>query len=293
LFLLLLSLAGAAAGQHDAQMQSDSNRVETGNPFVLHLSAPAALGRPDSTSFAWWVDVIPKDNILSSTQWRNEDGAYRRHLTILFFDADTLQIPPFYVYYPNGDSAVSNALDVLVYPTPSPDDLNDLAPIKDILREPSDWTDYAMWIGGILAILGLAFLVYWILNRRKQKQIMSRLIQAPPHELALRKLDKLEKEALWTKNQVKEHCAQLTYIIREYLEKRYELPALESTSEELARRIEKTEFPVALRSELAHTLTSADLAKFAKGIPPDEFYQQSLLFAKRLVQQTIPVETPP
>jgi hypothetical protein len=106
--------------------------------------------------------------------------------------------------------------------------------------------------------------------------------------LALKKLRVLAQKALWRSGAVKEHCAELTFILREYLEKRYEVPALESTSEELLSRLKSTDFPMELRPDLENILAQADLAKFAKAIPPEEFYLYSLDFAQALVTQTIP-----
>ena len=75
------------------------------------------------------------------------------------------------------------------------------------------------------------------------------------------------------------------------MEKQYQVPALESTSQALLLQLRSTDFPESLLDGLEKILLQADLAKFAKAIPPDAFYPLSLDFARALVARTAP-QTP-
>jgi hypothetical protein len=207
---------------------------------------------------------------------------------VVFFDADSLTLSPLGITFNDIDTVFTNPLEIVVYPTPSPDDVADMAPIKNISSEPVLWTDYLPIAISVVGGIAVLWLLFWWISRRKQIRLRSRSIGLLPHELALKKLGVLSQKAMWRNGAVKEHCAELTFILREYLEKRYEVPALESTSEELLSRLKATDFPMELRPDLENIFSQANLAKFAKAIPPEDFYLYSLDFAQALVTQTIP-----
>ena len=284
---LLTCLSFQANGQLSARFEMDSTSVETGNPFVLHLFVPGTKN-PDSLNFSAWQDQVNPQNVISQTAWTRKGNILTCDLTLVFFDADTIVLAPLPVTYFQTDTIFSNPLSINVYPTPASDDLNDMAKIKDISREEVLWTDYLPMAASILAGLAIMALLFYWYSRSKKKQAHSRSLQQLPHELALKKLNALEKKSLWQQGAVKAQCAELTFIIREYLEKRYQVRALESTSEELMSQLKKTDFPIELKADLENILTQADLAKFAKAIPPSEFHPYSMDFTRVLINNTIP-----
>lgn len=290
--LLLLPILLPSKIEAQAELKADSNHVETGNPLGLQLLIPANLGKPDSIRFEAWESILPAQNIVNQTEWVPEGQKLSKRLTVLFFDEDTVQIPALPIVSRNGDTVYSNPLQLIVTATPSPDDLNDMALLKDIHREPVLWTDYLPWILGALGLLALIGLLYWMANRQKKTRIQSRLIEAPPHELALKKLEALSKKQLTTHGLVKEHYAELTYILREYLEKKFAIPALESTSLETIQRLKNTDFEPHLSLPLQTLLEQADLAKFAKIIPEESFQIESMELSKKIILETSTPENP-
>lgn len=278
-----------AAAAQTAQLSSDSNLVETGSRFVLHLAVrekPAE--KPDVSG---WQDVIPEENRLRESAWTNENGFYKKDITVIFFEEDSLTIPPVRIPLSSGDTAVTNTLDIQILATPAPDEIQDMAPIRDIQREEKIWTDYWPWLAGILVLALLLLAAFFVYKYRKNRGIGSRSIQWPPHELALRKLGQLQQRGLWTSGNKKEYCDELTDIVREYLELRFGVPALESTSTELIQKLKGTDIPDETALELGNVLFQADLAKFAKGTPPPDFGDMSMQFALRLIEITKPVPT--
>ena len=290
IFYLLCTLANANA-QTDARAELDSNYAETGNPFVVHIYVPKSAGQPTQIDFSTWDSVVPEHNILTQTEWAEEGQSFVKDLTLVFFDADTLTLPPLSIRLNGGAAAITNHLEITIIPTPSPDDLVDMTGIKDIRREPTLWSDYLPWalaIGGFILLIVLAS---WLMGRAQKKHgVSSRIVELPPHELALKKLDVLEQKRLWDKGLVKEYCAELTFIVREYLEKQFHIPALESTSEEILGQLKSGDFPQYLRPALQHFLTNADLVKFAKATPPEAFHEESISFSRKLILETKPVQ---
>lgn len=295
--LLFLCLSVRVASQSDAFARTDSNYAETGNPFVIHLAVPQSAGKPGQVDFSVWEESLPEQNILQQTEWAADGQQFIKDLTVVFFDADSLSLPPLPIRL-NGqsDPVMTNSLQIVVLPTPSPDDLVDMSDIKDIRREPAHWTDYLPWALAVAALALLVMLASWLMGRaqnRKRQAALSRTVGLPPHELAWKKLDALMQKRLWDKGLVKEYCAETTFIIREYLEKRYEIPALESTSEEIVVLLQKTDFPQPLRSALQELLKKADLVKFAKATPPDTFHEEAMSFARKIILETKPLPAQP
>jgi hypothetical protein len=263
-------------------------QVETGNALTLYLRYSSTLGKPaDSVTFAGWAHILPPENILEQSKWTvAENGTYEKRLTVLFFNEDTLQLPPLPVLLRNGDTLLTNTLDLTIKATPAPEDLNDMAPIKDIHLEAADWTDYLPWVLGVLAVFGLLGLMYYLAMKRQKSLVLSRSMALPPHELALKKLEALHKKNYIASGQVKEHYAELTAIVREYLEKRFGVPALESTTLETMRMLKSREFPSPLVAPLQELLEQADLAKFARISPGASFQESSFALARQLVLET-------
>ena len=283
----------AAYTHAQVELRSDSNHVETGNPLTLQLRLPIILGKPDSFDLGVWENLLPKQNIVNQTEWQASGSFYGKTFTVLFFDEDSLELPPLPIALLNGDTAYSNSLQIIVTATPSPDDLNDMAPIKDIYRESTRWTDYLPWILGILGVLAIFGGLFWLAKRRPKTRIQSRTIETPPDQLALKKLEVLSRKGLIANNFVKEHYAELTFILREYLEKRFTIPALESTTDETLGYLKGRDFPRQLSQELQYLLEQADLAKFAKIIPPESFHAEALDSSRKIILQTSTGPNPP
>jgi len=284
---LLVLCCWAFLGSAQITLHADSNHVETGNPLALHVRVPKTLGKPDSLLLLYWTAVLPAQNILSISDWQTSGEQFSKTLTAIFFDEDSLLLPELPVLLRNGDTLYSNPLGIAVTATPAPDDLNDMAPIKDIHREPKHWTDYWPWLLGGLGVLALLALMYWLANRKAQKQIKSRAFQIPPQELALKKLGVLAQKNLSAQGLVKAHYAELSYILREFLERQFKVPALESTTDETMAHLRNSAFPPHFAPVLQNLLEQADLAKFAKIVPPENFHEEAMSLARQIILEPI------
>lgn len=274
----------------DAQVQAtaqlDSNVAETGNPFIIRLLSPVRAGKPVQIDFSAWDTVLPRQNILAQSAAISQGNLYQIELNCITFDADTLRLPPLTIRLTGGQMAATNALELVVIATPAPDDLNDMSDLKDIFREPVWWSDYLPWVLALAGLIALVLAARWLLGRRQSRGSRSRNLELPPDELARKKLEVLARKQLWQAGDVKSYYADLTFILREYLQKRYHIPALESTTEETLAYLQHCDFPPDLRQSLTDTLVQADLVKFAKSTPPESFHEQALHQAQRLVEST-------
>ncbi|MCB0532439.1 MAG: hypothetical protein H6574_09715 [Lewinellaceae bacterium] len=291
-FFLLGLLLGAAGlhAQNDAVAAFDSGYVETGNPFVLHISVPQDYGQPEQVDFSPWDTLLPSQNIINQTGWQQANGRWVKHFTLLAFDSAQLELPPLGLNFAGGDYLQTNTLSLNVLPTPAPNDPAEMQEIKDIYREPRNWLDFLVPYWPIAAgVLLLALAIWWLLLRKKKTGLEGeRLIRQAPHELALRKLADLERQRYWQQGQLKIYYSELTHIAREYLERRYRVQALESPSDEMLQALQKTDLPEYWLPPLTELLRWADLAKFAKGTPPETYHLQAFENVRRLVEKTKP-----
>ena len=148
---------------------------------------------------------------------------------------------------------------------------------------------YWMFILGGLALIGVIALIIWYLKTR-EKPIFERIIQKPqipPHVIALEKLTELQKKKLWQSGDLKGYYSSLTTIIREYIELRYNILALEQTTSEILSDLsQKQEIAIELKEKLKELLQLADLVKFAKMKTLAEENEKLFAYAKSFIEET-------
>jgi hypothetical protein len=163
-------------------------------------------------------------------------------------------------------------------------------PIKGIMLVELTWRDYIWYIvGGLILLLAIITLFIYLNKRKKPVPQMPPAPPEPLHVMALRQLTALETESLWQKGEVKEYYVRLTDILRNYIEARFGIPAMERTTDELTYA---TRRHVELRphtNQLYTILSTADMAKFARAQPLPEEHLSTMQLAKDFITATIPV----
>ncbi|MDO8365392.1 MAG: hypothetical protein Q7T20_01260 [Saprospiraceae bacterium] len=261
-------------------------RIETGDTTGLLILVSDLNSEPKDVDFSPWADVFPAANIIGRSNWRRSGAQWMRRFTLIAFDSATLKLPPLNVRVATGKPLETNELTLTVYPTRSGREITDMAKIRDIRREPKSWVDYLLWVAGVLAVLLL--ILWWLRKDQRKPQPMVVQSDPPPppvspSELALQQLSQLQKKQLWKNGQAKEHYAELSLILREYLETRYGIAALESTTDEIQKMLSATDFPAAFRPRLKELLQKTDLVKYAKSQPPEATHEAVLVQARELV----------
>ena len=115
----------------------------------------------------------------------------------------------------------------------------------------------------------------------------------PPHVAAIRALEALHHQKLWQNNRHKLYYSGLTDILRTYIAARWEIGAMEMTSDEIVAALRDTELPDKARRDLGAILRNADLVKFAKATPEAEENEADYLKCYYFVEETKPADPDP
>ena len=132
--------------------------------------------------------------------------------------------------------------------------------------------------GGYLALIVIALLaivsaIYLIATRTRKAKAAEAIESRPkeaPHIVAIRQLEQLSAQKLWQNGQHKLYYTRLTDILREYLEGRFGVGAMEMTTDEIVVAIKGLELTKKQLADLGDLLREADLVKFAKHSPDAE-----------------------
>lgn len=209
-------------------------------------------------------------------------------LRLIFWEKGEYPIPPIPITYQfNGKTQTTQSETVIVNVSTLnvEQDSTQLMPIKDIIEERMNFYDFLPIFIGLVGLGILAFVFIYVPMRKKRIAGPPKPIGTLPlYELSEKELEKLEKKQLWQSGAIKEYHSQLTYILRTYLERRYQIKALESTSDQVINQL--TGIDHIDRDGLSQLLQTADLVKFAKAEPPASFHQEALGAIRRFVQDT-------
>lgn len=283
---LLWAAACNVAAQGTAYASLQPDRVETGDTTSLFVLVSGVNAQPEEVNFGSWASVFPAANIIGRSGWKHSGDQWAQRFTLISFDSATLELPPLTVKPAIGDPMKTNALRLTVFPTPGSAETADMEKIRDIRRESVLWTDHWPWAAGALVLMTL--LIWWMRKTRKKPRPAAIMQPAaappvPPHERALQQLIELKSRQLWKSGQVKEHYAELSLILREYLETRFDIPALESTTIEILKILSEKDFPKNLNVKINEILSGSDLVKYARSQPGDNYPEKILEQTRELV----------
>lgn len=290
--------AGSTRGV-SVKISLDSTYLLMGNTTALHveLSLPAGVAgqlHAEGDTLTTGVEIA---SLTKADTTATADGGVlvKQDIVIQSFDSGNYVIPPVIFISAGGDTASSNSLALKVVPVnvDSLSDIHDYAPVATVERGFWDWLP-SWWgwaLGGIILLCG-ALAWYFLWYRRKGAGVPVRLRPAPkpvePHVLALRRLRKLHDEKLCENGHEKEFYTRLTEILREYIDTRFHINAMEMTSEQILRALRQNDDTRLPEMYMRQILKIADYVKFAKMRPFSEDNVKAYNDAVKFVEDTKP-----
>lgn len=224
----------------------------------------------------------------------NDRIQINRDILVTSFDSGFYYIPPFR-YILNNDTFATETLSLKVVPV-EVDTTQAALDIKEVQEPPFVLLDYisdtALTIIGVIILLALIVIGYLYYRKRKKpaEEALSPEDLLPPHERALRALETLKENKLWQNGQEKEYYTQLTDILREYIDDRFHINAMEMTSSQILSVLRSNKETKAVNTQLKQILEMADFVKFAKMRPLPDDNEAIMRDAISFVEETKVVE---
>jgi len=148
------------------------------------------------------------------------------------------------------------------------------------------------WVVGALAAAALIWFGLRAWRNRPRRPVLA----APPlplDERTLQALAALEADGLPERGLQREFHFRLNGIVRAYLGERFGFDALECTSGELLREVDRRALPGVDPDSLREFVDQCDVARYARGEVPVPACASALSFARSVVESTRPRPAPP
>ena len=274
---LVFTLLNVAVQAQDVSVSAklDKSSILLGDQTTLRLSAN--LPANGKVTFPILVDTLSsKVQVVSVGKLdtlRDQSGkiTLSRAYVITAFDAGVQTIPSF--------TFTADGLELKTDPIPLQVEavkVDTTKAIYDIKQPIAVKYSFMDWLrdNSIKVLLGLLLIIiligiwYYFKKRKKVVPVVVEVKPVIPLDVqALNKLAALKDKKLLEQDEVKQYHSELTDIVREFLEKRYKIRALEQTSDEIFSGLRHLEIAEENRNRLRQILMLADLVKFAKQKP--------------------------
>lgn len=275
--------------------KTDTNNIRIGEQF--HLNFFATISKGSSVTFPFLTDtfnhfeVVKKDVVDTLISKDSKELTLKQQLTLTSFDSGYFVIPPFTFVVKEGgktDTVISEAILISVTTIPV-DTTKSIRAIKNIIEVPFPWLDYLLIV--IAAAIVITIVLYIIRRMNKNKFIIGPQAkpQLLPHEIALIRLKEIEEEKLWQQGYTKKYYSEVPDVLRQYLERRFEINAMEQTTDEILQQLRKVNIDDENKEKLSFILRLADMVKFAKGQPLPFENEKTLSNACDFINTTRPV----
>ena len=160
-----------------------------------------------------------------------------------------------------------------------------LAPLIAQPLGPPYWLGTALALG-VAAAAALALGGWLIASRRRRPVREAPRTSVAAHARAVRELDLLARADLLSAGDAKQFYSRLSTVLREYLEARFEVPAMEQTTWMIGRALERQDVEDGWREEFVGLLRMCDLVKFAEQSRTDEDARADLARAREAVARS-------
>lgn len=293
-------VAPEAIAKMSVKASVDSSQIVMGKQMAIKLDILDSTSQPGQLIVN--KDAFPKEVEIvdwvygDTTDLGNGLVEMQRALIIQSFDSGVYVIPPF-MMVSGPDTVRSNELTLKVNPVDvsQMSDINPLAPPANFHSKWYDWlpdwiTEYWIWILLGLVVIAAGICAYLILTKKVAVNIMPQKKRLPPDRIAIDRLNALKEEQLWERGQEKEYYTQLIDILREYLQERFGINAMEMTSSQIMKALQSNEETRMPKEYMRKVVEIADYVKFAKVRPMPDDNVRSLQNAMQFVEETRPAE---
>jgi hypothetical protein len=281
LFILSITTAKSQDVRVDAVL--DSSKIRIGEQVKLDIYFNYNANQKDfkvqwpqiGDTLTGKIEVISVSTIDTMIPDKNNPSTIVQHqqLIVSAYDSGYFAIPGFKFILNNDTNNVlyTQTLLLEVHTIPTDTSATKLKDIKPILNEAFNWkwyVNYIYWgVGFILFILAIILITIYYTKKNKNKISEPEKPKIPAHITALASLEKIKEAQEWKVGNTKEYYSSISETIRQYIEERFNVNALESTTDEIMLSFRTQVVDHISKEKLQQLLQLSDLVKFAKMTP--------------------------
>ena len=284
IFLLFFLLFKLSIGQKiNISAALDSTKIRIGEQVKLDLYVSYSA-KQNNLKIQWpniadtitdKIEVISVSVIDTTSPDKSNPDIIQQHqqITISAYDSGYFAIPRF-KFFINNDSAnafYTQSLFLEVNTVPTDSSITKTKDIKPPFAEAFNWkwySKYFYWGFSFLVIIILIILItIYFTKKNKIVVLKSEKPKIPAHIIALQSLEKIKNEQIWKEEKTKEYYSSISDTIRLYIEERFKVNALESTTAEIMKAFRSQVVDKESKDKLQQLLMLSDLVKFAKQFP--------------------------
>ncbi len=284
IFLLFFLLFKLSIGQKiNISAALDSTKIRIGEQVKLDLYVSYSA-KQNNLKIQWpniadtitdKIEVISVSVIDTTSPDKSNPDIIQQHqqITISAYDSGYFAIPGF-KFFINNDSTnafYSQSLFLEVHTVPTDSSITKTKDIKPPFAEAFNWkwySKYFYWGFSLLVIIILIILItIYFTKKNKIVVLKSEKPKIPAHIIALQSLEKIKNEQIWKEEKTKEYYSSISDTIRLYIEERFKVNALESTTAEIMKAFRSQVVDKESKDKLQQLLMLSDLVKFAKQFP--------------------------
>ncbi len=283
IFFLLLTAFCLRAQEVRVSAVLDSSKIRIGEQVKLDIYVQYNGNQKDlkidwpkiADTITGKIDVISVTGIDTTIPDKNNPSIIQQHQQLLIsaYDSGYFAVPGFKFVLDNDTNKTmyTETLMLEVHTVPTDTSAQKIKDIKTVLNEPFNWKWYLAhiyWgIGAILFIVAVILITIYFTRRNRQKFVEPPKPKIPAHITALATLEKIKLEQIWKEGMVKEYYSSISDAVRLYIEERYNVFALESTTDEIMTAFRSQVVDTESKNKLKQLLELSDLVKFAKMTP--------------------------
>jgi hypothetical protein len=274
-----------------AQVQLPDHALTVGDPFTytVQVTCPAGVSvfLPDPGASLAPLEV--RDVQQSSTPLGDRQQILVS-LQLAAFSPGEVTIPTIHLQYAAPGAAPVSlpvAGSKVTITSVLPPNAQDIRDIREPFGKQEKAQTFRWWL--VVGVgLAAAVVAWWVRNRGKARRDLLASRPETAHERALSALEALGGLRLDDPDSLQAYYTGLSTVVREFLEARYAVRAMEATTRMIRWELEARSVPAQWRERVCNLLARADLVKFARQMVTPEQATDDLEEARQAVLEVVP-----
>lgn len=235
----------------------------------------------------WTVDTLRRHRVRKGAVERSD---VRVSLRLTSFDEGYYTLPGISLkrWYADGavDSLEFDSVELDVFEMPIDTATFQVHDIKEQITYPVTPDELFPWCLGAEGIVLLVAAIMCAVGYAGSLKRREEEMKEPAHIVALRKLDRFRGEKFWEDENQKAFYSGVTDTIREYIDRRFGVSAMEMTTAEIFKDLSGETLKPDLFNDMKDLFERADFVKFAKHVASREENASVLPLSVRFVTET-------